>query len=97
MVGDPKPFPVVQTKFDKRDGQFSPDGKWIAYASDESGRPEAYVQQFSGPGGRSQISTNGGGMARWRRDGKELFYIMNTLAEENASPIIVILNWKAKP
>jgi Tol biopolymer transport system component len=70
-----RPFPVVQTNFEERDGQFSPDGKWIAYQSNESGRFEIYIQPFPGPGGKSQISTNGGAQVRWRRDGKELFYI----------------------
>jgi Tol biopolymer transport system component len=55
-----KPFPVAQSPFDERDGQFSPDGKWIAYQSDESGRFEVYVQPFPGPGGRERISTTGG-------------------------------------
>jgi eukaryotic-like serine/threonine-protein kinase len=69
------PFPVVQTPFEERDGQFSPDGKWIAYQSNESGRPEILVQPFPGPGGKLQVSTNGGAQVRWRPDGKELFYI----------------------
>ena len=75
MDGDRKPFPVVQTNFDERDGRFSPDGKWIAYESNESGRAEIYVQPFPGPGGKWLISTAGGQQARWRRDGKELFYM----------------------
>jgi Tol biopolymer transport system component len=70
-----KPFPVVQTPFAERDAQFSPDGHWIAYQSDESGRFEIYVQPFPGPGGKFQISTNGGTQVRWRPDGKELFYV----------------------
>lgn len=69
------PFPVVQTVFEERDGQFSPDGKWIAYQSNESGRFDVYVQPFPGPGGKLPVSTNGGAQVRWRRDGKELFYI----------------------
>jgi serine/threonine protein kinase len=73
--GEPKPFPVVQTNFEERDGQFSPDGKWIAYQTNESGRVEIVVQPFRGPGGKLQISTNGGAQVRWRPDGKELFYI----------------------
>jgi WD40-like Beta Propeller Repeat len=68
------PFPVVQTNFEERDGQFSPDGNWIAYQSNASGRVEIYVQPFRG-GNREQVSTNGGAQVRWRRDGKELFYI----------------------
>ncbi len=75
MTGDRKPFPVVQTAFEERDGQFSPDGKWIAYQSNESGRSEILVQSFPGPGGKSQVSTNGGAQVRWRPDGKELFYV----------------------
>jgi Tol biopolymer transport system component len=70
-----KPFPVVQTGFDEQWGQFSPDGKWIAYQSDESGRHEIYVRAFPGPGNKWPVSTNGGTKVRWRHDGKELFYI----------------------
>jgi dipeptidyl aminopeptidase/acylaminoacyl peptidase len=72
---DRKPVAVVQTEFEERDAQFSPDGKWIAYQSNESGRFEIYIQPFPGPGRREQASTNGGAQVRWRRDGKELFYI----------------------
>jgi Tol biopolymer transport system component len=73
---DPKgePFPVVNSKFSERFGQFSPDGKWLAYSSDESGGYEVYVQEFP-KGRRQQLSTNGGGQVRWRADGKELFFI----------------------
>ena len=73
--GDRKPVPVVQTNFDERDAQFSPDGKWIAYQSNESGRFEIYVQPFGSTGKKLQVSTNGGAQVRWRRDGKELFYV----------------------
>jgi hypothetical protein len=55
--------------------QISPDGKWIAYSSDERGQQQVYVQPFPGGGGKYQVSTTGGGNPRWRRDGKELFYI----------------------
>jgi Tol biopolymer transport system component len=149
LDGDRKPFPLVQTNFAEREGQFSPDGKWIAYESNESGRYEIYVQPFPGPGGKVQVSASGGAQVRWRRDGKELFYIaldnrlmavpiqlasnaqtigtgaasslfvtrvggavsfpfkqqydvspdgqrflMNTVTDEAAAPITVILNWK---
>jgi Tol biopolymer transport system component len=70
-----KPFPVVQTKFIERDAKFSPDGKWIAYQADTSGQFEVYVQPFPGPGDRVQVSTTGGTQVRWRRDGRELFYM----------------------
>jgi WD40-like Beta Propeller Repeat len=74
--GDRKPFPVVETTLGAHSAQFSPDGKWIAYQSLESGqRAEIFVQRFPGPGVRSQISAAGGVQVRWRRDGKELFYL----------------------
>jgi serine/threonine protein kinase len=144
--GDRQPFPVVRTKYEERDAQFSPDGKWIAYQSNESGRFEIYVQPFPGPGEKSPVSSNGGAQVRWRRDGKELFYIaldgrlvavpfastsevvetgsptplfpahvgavqdislpnyivspdgqrflIDTVKEESASPITVVLNWR---
>jgi dipeptidyl aminopeptidase/acylaminoacyl peptidase len=72
---DRKPFPVLRTRFEERDAQFSPDGKWIAYQSNESGQHEVYVQPFQGPGERVRISTAGGVQARWRDDGRELFYL----------------------
>ena len=141
-------FPVTSTQFNERDAQFSPDGQWIAYTSDETGRDEIYAQRFPESDHRVQISNGGGGMVRWRRDGRELFYIdltgrlmsvsirltagsgplaasapsvlfqtriggpvqtnsrqqfmatpdgqrflMNTLAEEEAEPITILLNW----
>src|SRR5262245_16231895 len=72
---DGKPTRIMQTKFNERQGQFSPDGKWIAFVSDESNRTEVYVQPFPTPGEKSPISTGGGVQPRWRRDGKELFYV----------------------
>jgi Tol biopolymer transport system component len=147
-LGDRKVVPVAQTPFDEREAQFSPDGRWIAFVSNESGRPEVYVQPFPGPGKKQSISSNGGGQPRWRRDGTELFYValdgqlmavpmnrsargdaiagdapvplfpanvggavqsnnrqqymvsadgqrflMNTILEEAASPITLLLNW----
>lgn len=146
-----KPFPIATTSANERDAKFAPNGHWIAYQSDESGRFEVYVQQFPKPGRRVQISASGGAMVRWRSDGKELFYIaldgrlmavaitmspdgnsleagtptrlfpthvggavqgnswaqyvpsrdgqrflMNTVVEENAAPITVVLNWHPK-
>jgi Tol biopolymer transport system component len=148
MSGDRKPFAVVRTKFEERDAQFSPDGKWIAYQSDESGRFEIYLQRFPRGNERIRISPNGGAQPQWRADGRELFYLaidgqlvavpiawspsgapeagtpvslfatrlgslrdialhsyivspdgqrflLDTLVEEAASPIVLILNWKA--
>jgi serine/threonine protein kinase len=77
--GDGKPFPFLQTEFGESQAQFSPDGRWIAYASNESGQGEIYVRPFSGqPSGSSgewKISTDGGREPRWSADGKELFYL----------------------
>ncbi len=70
--GQPKPF--VNTTFNEVVPAFSPDGKWIAYQSNESGVYEIYVRPFPGPGGRWQISVGGGTYPEWSRDGKELFY-----------------------
>jgi Tol biopolymer transport system component len=76
MSGDThQPFPVVQTGGDQASGQFSPDGHWVAYVSNESGRTEVYAQTFPGPGGKWQLSTIGGTQPRWRADGKELFFV----------------------
>jgi dipeptidyl aminopeptidase/acylaminoacyl peptidase len=147
LDGDKKPIPLLRTSYDERDAVFSPDGKWIAYQSNESGRFEIYIQPFPSPGARIPISTSGGAQVRWRADGKELFYIapdgklmavslqtdssgtpkpgnavplflthvgavedlsrthyapssdgqkflMDTIVEENAAPITVIVNWK---
>ena len=75
ISGEKKPLPFLKTPFDERDGQFSPDGKWIAYQSNESGRFEIYVQPFPGPGRKFQISANGGAQPRWNKNGKEIFYV----------------------
>jgi eukaryotic-like serine/threonine-protein kinase len=72
--GKEKPFPVVRTKANETTGTLSPDGRWLAYASDESGWYEVYVQSFPGGGGKRQVSKGGGNHPRWRRDGRELFY-----------------------
>jgi Tol biopolymer transport system component len=75
LTGDAKPFSVVQTAFDETQGQFSPDVRWLAYTSNESGRDEVYVRPFPDAGGKWQVSTSGGSQPRWRPDGKELFYV----------------------
>jgi eukaryotic-like serine/threonine-protein kinase len=73
MKGDRTPQPFLQTHFAEWGPGFSPDGHWIAYTSDESGRSEVYVRPYPGPGGKWQISTEGGEEPRWSRTG-ELFY-----------------------
>jgi serine/threonine-protein kinase len=66
--------PFLKTPFNEREGKISPDGRWIAYASDESGSDEVYVQALGGAGGKWQISTEGGFAPLWARSGSELFY-----------------------
>ncbi len=75
LFGDRKPIPFSTTEFDEFWGSFSPDGKWIAYDTDESGRREVFVQPFPATGAKWQVSTNGGVIPMWRGDGRELFYI----------------------
>jgi Tol biopolymer transport system component/predicted Ser/Thr protein kinase len=75
LFGDRKPYPVLKTTFNETLAALSPDGRWIAYQSDESGRFEIYVQPFPLTGGKWQISAGGGGQVRWRQDGQELFYL----------------------
>jgi len=74
-AGGRRPVELLKRGDALGDSRFSPDGRWLAYMSDESGRMEIYVAAFPGPGGRWQISTEGGMAPRWRRDGKELFYV----------------------
>jgi Tol biopolymer transport system component len=74
LDGDRKPHLFLQTPFNESSGQFSPDGHWVAYVSDESGRLEVYVRPFPGPGGKWQLSTEGGSEVAWSPKGNELFY-----------------------
>ncbi|MDO8630431.1 MAG: hypothetical protein Q7R41_08045, partial [Phycisphaerales bacterium] len=67
--------PFVQTPFNETKGNFSADGRWVAYQSSESGREEVYVVPFPGPGGKWQVSTTGGASPRWSHDDKELFFL----------------------
>lgn len=87
LSGDREPFVFMQTPFAEYDAQFSPEGRWIAYTSNESDKEEVYVAPFPelsaentknrefGRGGKWQVSADGGALPRWRRDGKELFYL----------------------
>jgi serine/threonine protein kinase len=75
LFGDRRPRPFLETAFNKSQAQVSPDSRWIAYTSYESGKDEVYVQSFPEPGSKRQISSGGGVQPRWRRDGKELFYL----------------------
>ena len=67
--------PLLKSAFNKTEGRFSPDGRWLSYVSDESGASQVYVQSFPELGFRAQVSVAGGSQPRWRRDGKELFYL----------------------
>jgi hypothetical protein len=69
-----KAHPFIQTRFNETNPTFSPDARWIAYQSDESGNNEIYVQPIPGPGSKLLASTDGGTEPVWSRDGKELFY-----------------------
>jgi Tol biopolymer transport system component len=75
LEGDRKPFVFLKTSFRVQGGQFSPDGRWITYMSNESGRYEIYVRPFPGPSGQWQVSTAGGSYPRWGPSGKEIDYI----------------------
>jgi len=74
-AGERREIPVAQSQYDETEGQFSPDGKWVAFVSNESGRAEVFVQSFPEGRARTQVSTSGGTQIRWSADGKEIFYI----------------------
>jgi Tol biopolymer transport system component len=74
LKGERKPVPLARSRFMEGSPKFSPDGKWVAYCSNESGKPEVYVQPWPGPGPKIQISTNGGTDPVWRRVPGELYY-----------------------
>jgi hypothetical protein len=75
MQGERKPIPIANSPFSEGNGQFSPDGRWVVYQSNESGRYEIYVVPFPPGGGKWQVSTGGGIAPRWSRNGKELFFV----------------------
>ena len=88
------PFPFLETRFDEREGQFSPDGRWVAYQSDESGQYQIYLQPFPGPGVRIPVTVDGGTQPRWRRDGQELFYLS---PDEKLMAVPIALNSNGQP
>jgi eukaryotic-like serine/threonine-protein kinase len=75
LSGDRKPMPIAQSPFDESDAHVSPDGRSIAYVSDESGRDEVFVRSFPSTEGKWMISAHGGTRPRWRSDGRELFFV----------------------
>ncbi|MGH9372558.1 MAG: protein kinase domain-containing protein [Vicinamibacterales bacterium] len=74
-MGDPREVAVAQSPYDETEGQFSPDGTWVAVVSNDSGRPEVFIQSFPDARARTQVSTAGGTQVRWSPDGKEIFYV----------------------
>ena len=77
LEGDRRPQAFLKTKFTEYSARFSPDGKWMAYTSNESGQTEVYVQAYPGPGGKLPISNGGGDHPQWSRDGKQLYYFLS--------------------
>jgi len=75
LEGERKAWPLLQSAAGEQNGQLSPDGRWLAYGSSETGRTELYVRPATANGGQWPISTGGAGSPRWRGDGKELFYV----------------------
>jgi hypothetical protein len=77
-VKDRTTRPLVQSRYQEQGARLSPDGRWLAYSSDETGRNEVYVVPFPGPGGKQRVSADGGGEPVWARSGRELFYRQGT-------------------
>jgi hypothetical protein len=75
LFGERKPFPFQRTPFNETNARFSPDSRWVAFDSDESGRREVYVRRFEGSAEKWRVSPAGGTQPTWRRNGKELFYL----------------------
>jgi Tol biopolymer transport system component len=75
LTGERRARDFVASPFDEDEGTFSPDGRWVAYVSDESGRKEVFVASFPDPARRIRVSSEGGTQPRWSRDGRELFYV----------------------
>jgi Tol biopolymer transport system component len=76
MTGAATPVPILQTRFSEGPARFSPDSRWIAYVSDESGKDEVYVKPFPGPGQKLRVSDSGGRSPNWSGDGRHLFYVV---------------------
>ena len=92
LEGDRKPSVFLQTPFQETSPQISPDGRWVAYTSDESGRLEVYVRPFPGPGGKWQVSTDGGSEVAWSPKGNELFYRTGARKEK-----MMVVDYQTQP
>ena len=91
VEGDRRPHPFLQTPFIEQFPDLSPDGRWLVYSSNQSGRVEVYVQPYPGPGARQQISVNGGTAPAWSRDGRELFFIDTPTIGGQAAPTTMMV------
>lgn len=76
MTGEARPRPILESPSVETQAKVSPDGRWLAFATNDSGRMEVYVSPFPGPAPRQRVSLQGGGWPRWRRDGRELFFLV---------------------
>lgn len=76
VAGEKKPFPILDSSFSELYPQVSPDGKWLAYQSNETGRTEIYIRPFPEGPGKWQVSTDGGTFPRWRGDSKEIYFVV---------------------
>jgi hypothetical protein len=95
LFGDRKPFPYLESPFNKAGAVFSPDGRWLAYTSDESGSREVYLSPFPNGGGKWPVSRGGGDQPEWNRDGNTLYYVapggkmMAASVKENGATVVV--------
>jgi Tol biopolymer transport system component len=90
LEGDRKPVPYLCTPFDEITASISPDGRWLAYDSDETGSPEIYVRSFPEPGEKFRVSTSGGSAAVWSKDGRELLISSGSLFNPSGGPILSV-------
>lgn len=96
LQGDSVPRPFLSTEFDEEGIGISPDGRWLAYESDESGRDQVYVRSFPGGGARIPISLDGGSDPIWANSGVELFYMNGSrelVAADDPGELLLVLNW----
>ena len=87
MTGEHKPFPFEPTAISAVNARFSPNGRWVAYQSNDSGLNEVYVAPFPGPGAKRQVSINGGSSPVWRPDGTEIFYLAAVTSQLMAAEV----------
>ncbi|HVH26654.1 MAG TPA: protein kinase [Vicinamibacterales bacterium] len=97
LTGDRKPLPILNTPFGEAFPQVSPDGKWMAYDSNETGNYEVYIKSFPEGAGRVSVSTNGGWFPRWRRDSKELYFMTRASAGKMMAAQITVTGSSIQP